>query len=281
MRIPLFPWSTLGRGTLYLLLSITAVLFLFPFFWLVVSAFKTPSEIFTTPPQWLPHPATGRNFADLTRETDLLRAFLNSVLTSGGNLFLSLFLCSLAGYAFAKFPRAPGHGKLFGFVLGTMLIPGAVTLIPSFLVMVHLHWIDTYWALIVPGAVGAFGIFWMRQYIAAHVPDDLIHAARIDGCSEFGIYWRIVLPIARPALAALGIMQLIGSWNNLMWAFLVLRTPHMFTLPVVIYLLNGEMRTPYGMLMAGGLLTTLPLVLAFLFFQKQFIAGITAGAVKQ
>ena len=117
--------------------------------------------------------------------------------------------------------------------------------------------------------------------MAANVPDDLISAARLDGCSEFGIYWRVALPIARPALAALGIMQLIGSWNSLMWAFIVLRTPHMFTLPVVIYLLNGEMRTPYGMLMAGGLLTTLPLVLAFLFFQKQFIAGITAGAVKQ
>ena len=121
----------------------------------------------------------------------------------------------------------------------------------------------------------------MRQYFSANLPDDLIHAARIDGCSEFGIYWRIALPVARPALAALGIMQLIGSWNNLMWAFIVLRTPDMFTLPVVIYLLQGEMRTPYGMLMAGGLLTTLPLVLAFLFFQKQFIAGITAGAVKQ
>jgi ABC-type glycerol-3-phosphate transport system permease component len=117
--------------------------------------------------------------------------------------------------------------------------------------------------------------------MAAHVPDDLVHAARIDGCSEFGIFWRVAVPIAKPALAALGIMQLIGSWNNLMWAFIVLRTRDMLTLPVVIYLLQGEIRTPYGMLMAGGLLTTLPLVLAFLFFQRQFIAGITAGAVKQ
>lgn len=219
-----------------------------------------------------------RNFVDLYRETDLPRALLNSVINSGGHVVLALFLCSLAGYAFAKFPQAPGHGKLFAFVLGTMMIPGAVALIPTFLVMVKLHWINTYWAMIIPGA---FGIFWMRQYIAANVPDDLIHAARIDGCSEFGIYYRIVLPIAKPALAALGIMQLISSWNNLMWAFIVLRTHDMLTLPVVIYLLQGEMRTPYGMLMAGGLLTTLPLVLAFLVFQKQFISGITAGAIKQ
>lgn len=271
----------LGRAAIYLGLALAALVFLFPFYWLLVSAFKTPAEIFTSPPQWLPHPATLGNFADVAHETNLPRAFLNSVVTSGGSVLLSLFLCSLAGYAFAKYPQAPGHGKLFGFVLGTMLIPAAVMLIPSFLVLVHLHWIDTYWALIVPGAAGAFGIFWMRQYLSANLPDDLIHAARIDGCSEFGIYWRIALPVARPALAALGIMQLIGSWNNLMWAFIVLRTPNMFTLPVVIYLLNGEMRTPYGMLMAGGLLTTLPLVLAFLFFQKQFIAGITAGGVKQ
>lgn len=271
----------LGRGAVYVLLTVAALIFIFPFYWLLVSSFKTPSQIFTVPPRWLPSPATLGNFADLYREANLLRAFWNSVFTSGLHVALSLFLCSLAGYAFAKYPQAPGHGKLFAFVLATMMIPGAVTLIPTFLVMVRLQWIDTYWAMILPGVVGAFGIFWIRQYMIAHVPDELIHAARIDGCSEFGIYWRVALPIARPALAALGIMQLIGSWNNLMWAFIVLRTPGMFTLPVVIYLLNGEMRTPYGMLMAGGLLTTLPLVLAFLFFQRQFIAGITAGAVKQ
>jgi cellobiose transport system permease protein len=271
----------LGRALLTLALSLLALIFMFPFYWLLISAFKTQAQIFTVPPEWLPHPVTLRNFVDLYRETNLPRALVNSVLISGGHVLLSLFLCSLAGYAFAKYPHARGHGKLFAFVLGTMMIPGAVTLIPTFLVMVNLHWINTYWAMIIPGAAGAFGIFWMRQYIASNVPDDLIHAARIDGCSEFGIYWRVALPIARPALAALGIMQLISSWNNLMWAFIVLRTRDMLTLPVVIYLLQGEMRTPYGMLMAGGLLTALPLVLAFLLFQKQFIAGITAGAIKQ
>lgn len=269
------------RCVLYVALTVAALVFMFPFYWLLMSAFKTQAQIFTTPPQWIPIPATTKNFGDVFRETTLLRAFFNSTFSSSAHVALSLFLCSLAGYAFAKFPQAPGHGKLFAFVLGTMMIPGAVTLIPTFLVMVKLHWIDTYLAIIIPGCVGAFGIFWMRQYMHSNVPDDLVSAARIDGCSEFGIYWRVALPVARPALAALGIMQLISSWNNLMWAFIVLRTPSMFTLPVVIYLLNGEIRTPYGMLMAGGLLTTLPLVLAFLLFQKQFIAGITAGAIKQ
>ena len=271
----------LGRGALYLALTLLAVVFLFPFYWLLTAAFKTPSEIFATPPQWFPHPLVAKNFGELWRETNIPRAFLNSCIISAGSVFLSLFLCSLAGYAFAKFPNAPGNNRLFTFVLGTMLIPSAVTLIPAFEVLIHLHVINTYWALILPGAAGAFGIFWMRQYFGAHVPDDLISAARIDGCSEFGIYWRVALPIARPALAALGIILLIGSWNNLMWAFIVLRTPDMLTLPVVIYLMQGEMRTPWGMLMAGGLITVLPLVLAFLFFQKQFISGITSGAIKQ
>jgi len=270
----------IGRVAAYIGLTLAAVVFMFPFYWLLISAFKSQAQIFANPPIWLP-PMSGRNFVDLYHQTNLPRAFVNSVVISAGSVGLTLFLCSLAGYAFAKFPQAPGHGKLYGFVLGTMMIPSAVTLIPSFLVLIKLHWVNTYAAMIVPGAVGAFGIFWMRQYFAANLPDDLVNAARIDGCSEFGIYWRIALPVARPALAALGIMQLIGSWNNLMWAFVVLRTSDMFTLPVVIYLLQGEMRTPYGMLMAGGLLTTLPLVLAFLAFQKQFIAGITAGAVKQ
>ena len=270
-----------GRGALYIALTLLAVIFVFPFYWLLTAAFKTPADIFATPPQWFPHPFIASNFAELYRETNIPRAFLNSVIISVGSVFLSLFLCSLGGYAFAKFPGAPGNSKLFTFVLATMLIPGAVTLIPAFEVLIHLHLINTYWALIVPGAAGAFGIFWMRQYFSANLPDDLIYAARIDGCSEFGIYWRVALPVARPALAALGIIQLIGSWNNLMWAFIVLRTPDMLTLPVVIYLMQGEMRTPWGMLMAGGLLTVLPLVLAFLFFQKQFIAGITSGAIKQ
>src|ERR1051325_12196761 len=266
--------------SLYGMLLLLSLLFLFPFYWLLISAFKNQAEIFSVPPMMAPHPVRWENFENLVRETTILRAFVNSVVIAVGNVGLALFLCSLAGYAFAKFHNAPGNRALFAFVLGTMMIPNAVTLIPVFVVMVKLHLVNTYWAMIIPGAASAFGIFWMRQYMASNVPNDLVHAARIDGCSEFGIYWRIALPIARPALAALGIMQLIGSWNNLMWAFVMLRTADMQTLPIVIYLMQGEMRTPYGMLMAGGLVATLPLVLAFLIFQRQFVQGITAGAIK-
>jgi ABC-type glycerol-3-phosphate transport system permease component len=162
-----------------------------------------------------------------------------------------------------------------------MLIPGAVMLIPTFVLLSRLGLVNTYWSMILPGSAGAFGIFWMRQYIASHVPDDLLAAARIDGCTEFEIYWRIVLPVCKPPLAALGIIALIGSWNNLMNAFIMLRTPDMQTLTVLIYLLQGETRTPYGMLMAGGLLTALPLVIAFILFQRHFVSGLTTGAIKQ
>lgn len=269
------------RALLYVALALAALASLLPLYWLAISAFKTQPQIFTLPPSFLPIPPILDNFRQVWRETTIARAFLNSVIISAGFVSLSLFLCSLAGYAFAKFPAAPGNHRLFGFVLATMLIPGAVTLIPNFIVLTKLGLVNTYWSLIIPGAAGAFGIFWMRSYIASHVPDDLIHAARIDGCGEFEIYWRIVLPVCRPALAALGIIQLIGSWNNLMGAFLMLRTPDKQTLPLLIYLLQGETRTPYGMLMAAGLLATLPLVIAFLLFQRHFIGGITAGAVKQ
>jgi ABC-type glycerol-3-phosphate transport system permease component len=273
--------STWSRVLIYLGVGVVALVSLLPLYWLLISAFKTQPQIFAIPPIWVPRPPIVENFKQIWDETLIARAFVNSVIISAGFVALSLFLCSLAGYAFAKFPGAPGNSKLFSFVLATMLIPAAVTLIPNFIVLTKLGLVNTYWSLIIPGSAGAFGIFWMRSYIASHVPDDLLNAARIDGCTEFEIYWRIVLPVCRPALAALGIMQLIGSWNNLMGAFLMLRTPEKQTLPLLIYLLQGETRTPYGMLMAGGLLATLPLVIGFLIFQRQFISGITAGAVKQ
>jgi cellobiose transport system permease protein len=261
-------------------LALVALAFLFPFYWLLISAFKSKSEIFTLPPQWWPSPWRLDNFEQLFATIPIVRCFANSLIAATGHCALALFLCSLAGYAFAKFPRAPGHGKLFAFVLATMMLPTAITLIPVFHVLCKLHAVNTYWAMIVPGAANAFGIFWMRQYAAENVPDELLDAARIDGCGEFALYRRIALPVMRPALAALGILLFIGNWNNLMWAFIVLRTQDMYTLPLIIYLLNGENRTPFELIMAASLFATVPLVAAFILFQRHFIRGITAGALK-
>ncbi len=268
------------QGFSYVFLTVLAVVFAFPFYWLFVSAFKAKEDIFNLPPEFVPDPWQFSNFVRVFEQTNIVRAFLNSTVIAIGHCTLALFLCSLAGYAFAKFPRAPGRDKLFAFVLATMMIPGAVTLIPVFVVLCKLHAINTYWAMILPGAASAFGIFWMRQYALQNVPDDLLDAARIDGCGEFGIYWRVVVPILKPAMAALGILMLIAVWNNLMWAFIVLRTDDMYTMPLLIYLLNGELNVPYEQIMAISLLATLPLVIAFLLFQRHFIEGITAGAIK-
>jgi len=257
-----------------------ACLFGFPFYWLFISAFKDKSQIFKLPPEFLPHPWMFENFVRVFQETQIVRAFFNSVVIAGGHVALALFLCSLAGYAFAKFPRAPGRDKLFAFVLATMMIPVAVMLIPTFVVLCKLHAVNTYWAMIVPTAANAFGIFWMRQYAAQNIHNDLIDAARIDGCTEFQIYRRIVVPVLKPAMAALGIVLVINIWNNLMWAFIVLRTESMYTLPLVIYLLHGENRTPFELIMAASVIATFPLIIAFLIFQKNFIQGITAGAIK-
>jgi ABC-type glycerol-3-phosphate transport system permease component len=270
----------MSRLAAHVAMLFLAALFLFPFYWLLVSAFKSKEQIFILPPQFLPHPFRFENFTKVFQETNILRAFLNSTIIAAGHCSLSLFLCSLAGYAFAKFPHAPGRNKLFAFVLATMMIPSAITLIPVFVVLCKMDMVNTYWAMILPGAAGAFGIFWMRQCVADTVHDELIDSARIDGCGEFGVYWRIVVPIVKPALAALGVLSLIGIWNNLMWAFIVLRTEDMLTLPLMIYLLYDELRTPYELIMATSLIATLPLVMAFILFQRHFIQGITAGAVK-
>ena len=278
MKTPL-PVRLKSTATVVVLIAISLI-FIFPYYWLLISAFKTREKIFTMPPQFIPDPWVLSNFTDVFHMTNLARAFLNSIIIAIGHVGLALFLCSLGGYAFAKFRRAPGREGLFAFVLGTMMIPGAVTMIPVFMVLTRLRLVDTYWAMIIPGAASPFGIFWMRQYIYANVHDDLLAAARVDGCSEFGIYWRIALPISQPALAALGILTLISTWNNLMWAFVVMRSKAMYTMPLLIYLLQGERRVPYGMVMAGGVLATLPLVIAFLLFQRAFIQGITAGALK-
>lgn len=264
----------------HLLLLALAAVFAFPFYWLLISAFKAKEQIFVMPPEFWPHPWRLANIVSVFQKTNVVRAFCNSVIIAGGHCGLALFLCSLGGYAFAKFPHAPGRDKLFAFVLATMMIPGAVLMIPIFTVLCNLHAVNTYWAMIVPGAANAFGIFWMRQYAADNIHSDLLDAARIDGCSEFTIYRRVVIPILKPALAALGILLLINIWNNLMWAFIVLRTEDMYTLPLVIYLLSGENRTPFEIVMGASLVATVPLVAAFLIFQKRFVEGITAGAIK-
>jgi multiple sugar transport system permease protein len=192
---------------------------------------------------------------------------------------LTLLFCSMGGYAFAmyefRFKRI-----LFALVMATLLLPSFMNMIPTFMIMDLLDWIDRPRALYIPGAASAFGIFLMRQFVAASIPRDLIEAARMDGCGEFGIYWRIVLPLLKPALGTLGLITFIASWNNFIGPLIVMRSPEMYTLPLALRSLQSPVDTEWGALMAGSAIATLPLLLLFALSSRQLIAGLTAGAVK-
>ncbi len=192
---------------------------------------------------------------------------------------LTLFFDSLAGFAFAKY-KFPGQNFLFSFLLATMMVPGAVMIIPWFVEMKFFGWLNSYKALIIPGAVDAFGIFWMRQFIMDAVPTELIDAARIDGAHDFGIYYRIVVPIITPALGALAILVFMGCWNNLISPMIILSDPNKFPLTVTLRTLVGIRLTDYGALMSGTFLSVLPIIVVFLLGARRFISGITAGSLQ-
>ena len=260
------------------LIAISAFMVL-PFAWMLSSSLKPFQEIFAGN-SFLPVHWTLHNFRAFFHQRDAARALWNSFYIATSSTALSLFLCALGGYGFAKF-RFPGRGLLFAFVIATIAIPFAVLIVPLFVMMRNtFHWIDTPWPLIVPWAANAFGIFFMRQYMLT-IPDELIDAGRVDGASEPAIFFRIILPVARPALISLGIIFFISSWNNFLWPLVVLPSSSHWTLPLVLRSLQGAPgRTPYDVLMAGSVVSTLPIVLGFLFVQRRLVAGILAGTVK-
>ena len=219
------------------------------------------------------------NYRNLWKTVPYNRYFINSVFIATASTLLTLFFCSLGGYAFAKY-RFRGQKVLFGILLASMMIPFQVLLVPLFGLMYNIGWLNSYKAIVIPFSVGAFGVFLMRQFIVT-IPSELLDAARIDGCSEFGIYYRIVLPIIKPALGALTIYSFLGSWNNYLWPLIILRDESKYTLPIGLANLVGIYRQDYGMLMAGTLLSLMPIVLLFLAMQREFVQGITLGGVKE
>ena len=219
------------------------------------------------------------NYRKLWEAVPYNRYFINSVYIATSSTLLALFFCSLGGFAFAKY-QFRGKTILFGIVLASMMVPFQVLLVPLFGLMYDIGWLNSYNAIIFPFSVGAFGVFLMRQFIVT-IPSELLDAARIDGCSEFGIYYRIVLPIIKPALGALTIYTFLSSWNGYLWPLIVLRDDVKYTLPLGLASLVGIYRQEYGMLMAGTLLSLLPIVVLFLAMQREFVQGITLGSVKE
>ena len=219
------------------------------------------------------------NYRNLWKTVPYNRYFVNSVFIATASTLLTLFFCSLGGYAFAKY-QFRGQKILFGILLASMMVPFQVLLVPLFGLMYDIGWLNSYKAIVIPFSVGAFGVFLMRQFIVT-IPSELLDAARIDGCSEFGIYYRVVLPIIKPALGALTIYSFLGSWNGYLWPLIILRDEAKYTLPIGLANLVGIYRQDYGILMAGTLLSLMPIVILFLAMQREFVQGITLGGVKE
>ncbi|HET7867355.1 MAG TPA: carbohydrate ABC transporter permease [Burkholderiaceae bacterium] len=256
------------------------LIMLAPFYFMFVFATHTNTEILSVPPPLWFGSALLDNLRQLVAERPhFWHSTGLSLWIAGASTALNLFLCSLGGYGFAMY-SFPGRDKLFAALMGTMLLPAFVGMIPFVLMMKDLGWLNTTRALIVPGACSAFGVFLMRQYIGSAVPRELVEAARMDGCGEFGIYWRVVLPLIGPALGTLGLVSFIGSYNNFVGALLVMSDTEMFTAPLVLRSLQGTGQTPWGAISAGSAITVLPLLVLFVFYSRRLIEGLTAGAVK-
>jgi multiple sugar transport system permease protein len=263
----------------YLLVGLGALLMLAPFYFMFVFATHTRTEIFSQPLPLFFSDAFADNLKILMTRLPFWKNVGWSLYVALASTALTLFFCSMGGYAFAMF-EFRYKNALFTLVMATMLLPSFMSMIPSFMIMAALGWIDQHRALYIPGAASAFGIFLMRQFASTAVPKDLIEAARMDGCGEFAVYWRIVLPLLKPALGTLGLITFIGSWNNFIGPLIVMRSVDNFTLPLALRSIQNPENTEWGALMAGSAIATLPLLVLFVIFSRQLIAGLTAGAVK-
>jgi len=263
----------------HLLLLIGLVISVFPFYWMIVMATNTTSDIYRVPPKIIFGGQLLTNISKVLQSIDFFRNFLNTFFVATIVTVLVLFFCSIAGFTFAKF-EFPGKNVLFGILLATLVLPSASSLVASFVIMADLGWIGTFLPLIIPSMVSAFGIFWMRQYSLSSIHTDLIDAGRIDGCSHLRLYWNVALPALRPALGFLGILTFISTWNDYLWPLIVLNDSRLYTLQVALSSLNGIYTTDYSMIMTGTLMSTIPLIIIFFFGARQFIDNISAGALK-
>jgi multiple sugar transport system permease protein len=269
----------LKRALLYLTLIASSILMVVPFYWSVSSSLKLEQFVFANPPQWWPDPLTLQNYLSVFTKIHFYRYFINSVFVAVVTTLAHVFLDTLAAYAFAKL-TFPGRDKIFFLMLLGLMIPFQVNLIPLYRIMAMLNWTNTYLALIVPNLTSILGIFMMRQFLIT-IPNDLLDAGRIDGCDEFGVFWRVALPLALPGIATLVILTFMGTWNDFLWPRIVTSSEALFTLPVGLAQLQMKNTSNEAQIMAGTVLTALPMILVFLFMQRQFIEGMTAGAVKE
>ena len=266
------------KGVIYAFLFLGAISIAAPYAWMLVTSIKPVEEIQSYPPSFLVKNPTLLPYQDLFRLIPILRYTWNSIYVASAVTLANVFFCSLAGYAFAKH-RFWGRDKVFFVLLGSLMIPWQVNIISGFILMRKLGWLNSYNSLIIPAMAGVFGVFLCRQFIMS-IPDDLVDAAKIDGCSEFAIYRLVILPLIKPVLAALAIFTFLQQWNNFIWPLIVISSNEMRTLPLALSVLNGQFGTRFAVIMAGAVVATTPMLIAFLFFQRYFLRGMTMAGFK-
>ena len=263
----------------YALLGAGLVLLVGPFLWMLLGSFRPDRELKAVPPSWLPQNPTLENYRTLFSRLDFPTFFFNSTVTAVVITLGNLVFCSMLGYALAKL-HFPGKRVIFGLVLGTLMVPSVVTFVPLFVLVSNLGLVNTFPGLIFPFLAGPFGVFLMRQFIVS-LPDELIQAARVDGASEWRIFRSIIIPLCKPALATLGILTFLTSWNMFLWPLVVAQSEQRYTLPVALAIYAiGERKADFGLLMAGSVVVIVPVLLVFLALQRHFVRGIAMTGIK-
>jgi multiple sugar transport system permease protein len=266
-------------GGVYVGLTAGLVLMVLPFVWMALSSLKPEGEVMAVPPTWWPETITLSNYEVLFDKLDFTTYFTNSILVAGAVTIGNMLFCSMLGYALAKL-EFPGRRLMFALVLGTLMIPGVVTFVPLFVLVSNLGLADTLTGMALPFLAGPFGVFLMRQFILS-LPDELIDAARVDGAGELRIFFSVVLPLCAPALATLGILTFLTSWNNFLWPLAVASSEEKYTLPVALALYSvGQNATRYGLLLAGAVVVVIPVIAVFLILQRHIMQGIAMTGIK-
>ncbi|MBD3379584.1 MAG: ABC transporter permease subunit [Candidatus Omnitrophica bacterium] len=281
----MFPDTGIGKESLviktfiYVFLIAGAVTMALPYVWMLVTSFKPLEEIHAFPPTFMIKNPTLQPYKDLFSMMPMMRYMFNSLFVAGAVTLFNVFATSLAGYAFAKH-KFWGRDIIFFLFIGSLMIPWQVNIIPGFVIVKKLGWLNSYKGLIIPSmAWCAFGIFLNRQFIYS-IPDDLIDAARIDGCSEFMIYRKVILPLIRPVLSTMAIFTFLQQWNNFVWPLVVIHTSRMRTIPLALAVLTGQFGSKFAMVMAGAVVATLPILIVYLVFQKYIIKGVAMTGLK-
>ncbi|CAM4460858.1 carbohydrate ABC transporter permease [Paenibacillus typhae] len=265
------------KGIMITLLILGGLLMMVPFIWMIGSSFKPENEFTVIPPTLFPNHPTFNNYRDLFVKMDFL-VYLKNTLIIVLCSFVGLFLNAMAGYAFAKFDF-PGRNKFFYIILATMMIPGQVTMIPTYLIINQMGLVNTMAGIVLPGLVGAFAIFLFRQFMTT-IPIDLLEAARLDGAGELRIFFQLIVPIVKPVFAVQGILTFIGAWNSFLWPLIIANDERLYTLSVGLSLLKGQYGTEFGLQMAGAAFMVIPIIIIFIFFQKHIIEGYTISGIK-